>query len=330
MEQEAKKLSRLFFTTFCSSLIALLAGCTTGQFKPSTSLNPAPKDVTVIDEYSEPTALPPEATTSTISEFQITSTGIDILSEAVKNLVKAASFEMTVHEVISYQGISAYGNSNPVYGEFLSNYAVIQRPLLKVYGQHEYRYAPQTDYIRYDSYSFQQNNKYFIQLFEPTGNSTPKEVEFRSIAPFSSDVYQTLIAYSDQARLVTETDSLAIYFLEHPEWFHLESAIGFADLGFLHGQENGEQLVEQYAAGHYPNVEPIEFTIYVNVDDLLISKVEVDNRAFMHSVWAEVDRALIEQGAEVKSLTEYVISDNHRAEYLFNNYNQVQDFDLDP
>ena len=323
-------MSRRFITTICSFLFVLLAGCTSGQFEPTTAPSPTSQESTVIGGNSEPAFIPPEATTTVSPELKITSTAINNLDEAVKNLVNADSFEMIAHEVVSYQGIRADGGSNQVYGEFVSNYAVFRRPLLKVYGHHEYRYAPGTDYASYDSYAYQENDQYFSKLVETSGISAPAEVDLDSIAPFSSDVYQTLITYFDQARLVTETDSLAVYILEHPKWYLLEGAIGFADLGFLLSHVNGEYLIEQYVADHYPDVEPVEFNIYVAVDELLISKVEVDNRAFMHSVWAAVDRALLEQGAEVKSLTQYVINDDHKAEYLIINYNQVQDFDLNP
>lgn len=323
-------MSRLFITTIYSSLFVLLTGCTSGQFEPITIPNPTPQESTAIDVNSEPALIPPEATTTVSPALKITSTPIDNLDEAVKNMVKADSFEMIAHEVISYQSIGADGRSNQVYGEFTSDYSVIRRPLLKVYGHHEYRFAPMTEYSSYDSYAYQQNDQYFSKLVETYGISTPEEVELPSIEPFSGDVYQTLITYSDQARLVTETDNLAVYFLAHPKWYLLEGAIGFADLGFLLGQVNGEHLIEQYVADHYPNVEPVEFTIFVDVNERLITKVEINNRTFMHSVWAAVDRALLEQGAEVKSLTQYEIMDDHKSEYLIINYNQVQDFDLAP
>jgi hypothetical protein len=137
-----------------------------------------------------------------------------------------------------------------------------------------------------------------------------------------------LVTYSDQARFVAQSDGVAVYVLDHPKWYILEGAIGFADLGFLHGQENGEQFVEQYVAEHYPNVETIVFTIYVAVDEGVITRVKVDDRDFMASLWAEVDRALIEQGAEAETLTRYVIMDENGAEYFFSNYNQVQDFEI--
>jgi len=241
-------------------------------------------------------------------------------------LLNAASFEMAAHEVRAYQTIGANGETRQVYGEFNTNYAVIRLPLLKVYGNHEYRYDPQADFFRYDSYTYQENGQYFTQLFETSVTSAAEEIDLQWIEPFAGDVYQTLVTYSDQARFVTESDGVAVYVLDHPKWYILEGAIGFTDLGFLHGQENGEQFVEQYVAEHYPNVKTILFTIYVAVNERVITRVEVNDRDFMASLWAEVDRALVEQGAKVETLTRYEIMDVNGSEYLFSNYNQVQDF----
>ncbi|GAF89112.1 unnamed protein product [marine sediment metagenome] len=93
-------------------------------------------------------------------------------------------------------------------------------------------------------------------------------------------------------------------------------------------QENGEQLVEQYVAERYLNVKPILFTIYVAVDEHLITEVEVNDRDFMVSIWGEVDRALIEHGEKPENLTRYEVMDVNRAKYLFSSYNQVQDLEI--
>jgi hypothetical protein len=192
-----------------------------------------------------------------------------------------------------------------------------------VYGNHAYRYDPQASFIRYDSYTYQESGQYFTQLLENTGTSDAEQITFDRIEPFSSDVYQTMVTYSNQARFVADRDDFAVYILEHPEWYVLERAVGFADLGFLYGQENGESLVKQYVEEHYANVETIIFTIYVAVDEKVITRVEVDDRDFMTSFWAEIGRALIEKGAEADTLPHYVIKDESGSEYLFFNYNQV-------
>jgi len=141
-------------------------------------------------------------------------------------------------------------------------------------------------------------------------------------------IYQTLPTYSDRAEFVGERDGEAIYVLEHPEWYRLRGAAGFADLGFLYGQEDGARLVEQYAAERYPNVRGVRFTIHVAMEDETISTVLVDDAEFMLSVWAEVDRALIAEGVEPSGLTRYEVMDEHGAEYHFAQYETVPDFSI--
>lgn len=312
-------------TAICISMSVFLVGCST-DVAPTITTSPMTQTSLPAVVETEPALTLTITATAIRPEPPISSNAAEVLESAVANLSNAASFEMAAHEVRAYQVIGANGETRQVYGEFNTNYAVIRLPLLKVYGNHEYRYDPQADFLRCDSYTYQENSRYFTQLFETSVTSATEEIDLQWIEPFAGDVYQTLVTYSDQARFVTESDGVAVYVLDHPEWYILEGAIGFADLGFLHGQENGEQLVEQYVAEHYPNVETIVFTIYVAVDERVITRVEVDNSDFMASLWAEVDRALIEQGAEAETLTRYVIMDENGSQYLFSNYNQVQDF----
>jgi hypothetical protein len=252
----------------------------------------------------------------------------EVLNSAITNLLKATSFEVSVHDVRAYQIIDTNGKTMLVYGEFTANYAVIRLPTLKVHGSFEYRYDPQADFLKYDSYTYQENGKYFTRIVDISGTGDEVEIDPEQIEPIAGDVYQTLVTYSDQAEFVTESNGIAVYIIEHPEWYTLKGAIGFADLGFLHMQENGEQLVEQYVAEHYLNIKHILFTIYVAVDEHLITKVEVNDRDFMVSIWAEVDRALIEHGEKPENLIRYEVMDVNGAEYLFSRYNQVQDFEI--
>jgi hypothetical protein len=306
-----------------------LFGCST-SVTPAITTSPTMQKPLVVVVETEPARTPIVTATAIRSELPISSNAAEFLESAIANLLNAASFEMAAHEVRAYQAIYANGETRQIYGEFNTNYAVIRVPSLKVYGNHEYRYDPQTDFFRYESYTYGMNGQYFTQLYEASITSSAKEIDLQWIEPFASDVYQTLVNYSDRARFVKESDGIAVYILDHPKWYILEGAIGFADLGFLHGQENGEQFVEQYVAEHYPNVKTIVFTIFVAVDEGLITRVEVDDRDFMTSLWAEVDRALVEQGADTETLTRYVIMDENGAEYLFSNYNQVQDFEISP
>jgi hypothetical protein len=262
------------------------------------------------------------------SEPPVSSNAGEILNSAVTNLLKATSFEVSVHDVRAYQIIDTSGETRLVYGEVTANYAVIRLPVLKVHGRYEYRYDPQADFQKYDSYTYQENGVYLTRIVEISGTGDEEEIDPEQIEPIAGDVYQTLVTYSDQAEFVTESDGIAVYIIEHPEWHTLKGAIGFADLGFLYIQENGEQLIEQYVAEHYLNVKPILFTIYVAVDEHLITKVEVNDRDFMVSIWGEVDRALIEQGEKPENLTRYEVMDENGATYLFSSYNQVQDFEI--
>ena len=313
----------------CISISFFLMGCST-DIAPAIITFTMTKTPQGVVMETEPGPVPTVPITAISSETPSLDKRSQILESAVLNLMNATSFKLSAHEVRAYQVIKANNETRQVYGEFNTNYAVIRLPFLKVHATHEYRYNPQTEFSSYESYTYQENGRFFTQLFGNSITRVVEEVEFQQIEPFSGDVYQTLIHYADQARFVRDRDGLAVYVLDHPKWYTLEGAIGFADLGFLHGQENSEQLIEQYVAVHYPNVKTIVFTIYVAVDENWITRVEVNDNDFMASVWAEVDRALVEQGAKVESLSRYVIMDENGAEYSFSHYNQVQDFEISP
>lgn len=314
---------RFSIIALCISISVFLVGCSTAveptNITPTTTQTPLP--VVVKTE-------PPLTATAIRSESPSSNKPAEVLESAVENLLHAISFEMTAHEVRAYQAVGADGEALAVYGEFITNYSVIRSPSVKVLGTHAFKFDPQDDFHRYETVAYQEGNKYYTQFFEDSVTSDVKEIDLKRIEPFAGDIYQTLTTYSNQAKFVTESDGIAVYVLEHPKWYQLEGAIGFADLGFLYGQENGEQLVEQYAVDHYPNVETIVFTIYVVVDEQVITRVEVDDSGFMTSLWAEIDRALIAQGAEAEALTQYLIMDENGSEYHFSNYNQVQDFEI--
>ena len=92
--------------------------------------------------------------------------------------------------------------------------------------------------------------------------------------------------------------------------------------------ETGALLVEEYVAERYPNVRGVRFTMHVAIDEQNISTVMVDDADFMASVWAEVDRALIGEGAEPSGLTRYQVLDANGAEYHFFQYDSVPDFPI--
>jgi hypothetical protein len=321
----------------CICVSMLLAGCGTSLTAPAGSPSPVVRTplptVVKTEAVFTPTATvvkteavsTPTATAAEIGrEPRISSNAGELLESAVANLQNAASFQLAAHEVRAYQVIEPSGATKlVVYGEFNTEYTVVRLPTLKVHATHQDRYDPQADLIEYESYTYHEDGKYLTRYIEPSMASHVEETDPQRIQPMAGDVYQTLVTYSGQAEFVAETDGLAVYVLDHPEWYRLEGAVGFADLSFLRSQEDGEQLVKEYAAEQYPNVKPIRFTIYVAIDEQVITKVLVDDRDFMVSVWADVDRALIERGANPESLTRYEVVPANGTEVLFSKYNQV-------
>jgi len=249
-----------------------------------------------------------------------------LLRHAVERLQQAASFSLTAHEIKSYRIIEPNGAPRLVYGEYATRHDVVRRPTLKVRAHHEYRYDPQAAFAAFEAYTYQNNDRYYSRIIETSGAKSEEETRPERIEPLAGDLYQTLITYFDRAEFVDEGNGEAIYVLEHPEWYRLRGAAGFADLGFLYGQEDGALLVEQYVAERYPNVRGVRFTIHVAMDEKTISTVMVDDADFMASVWAEVDRALIEEGVEPSGLTRYQVMDANGAEYRFSQYDRVPDF----
>ncbi len=314
-----------------------LAGCGASVPTPAISTSPVVQTplppVVKTEAVSTPTTaavkteavLTPTATAAEIGqEPLISSNGGELLKSAVANLRNADSFQMAAHVVRAYQVIEPSGATKMVvYGEFNTDYAVMRLPTLRVHATHEDRYDPQDDFVQYESSTYQENGKYYTRFLDASMASHVEEMDLQHIQPMAGDVYQTLVTYSGQAEFVTESDGVAVYVLDHPEWYRLEGAVGFADLGFLRLQENAEPLIKEYAAEHYPSVQPIRFTIYVAIDEQVITKVLVDDHDFMVSVWAEVDRALIERGEKPENLTRYEVMSANGAEYLFSNYDQV-------
>jgi hypothetical protein len=235
---------------------------------------------------------------------------------------------MVAHEIRAYRILDSSGTARMVYGEFVTDYAVIRLPTLKVHAHYQCRYSPQAEFAADETVTYQQDGKTFIRFIEGSVTGDAEEIDVQALQPVGGDVYQTLVTYSDEAQFVADSNGVAQFTLEHPRWYELEGAGGFADLGFLQGQANGDQLVQQYATEHFPNVKPIRFTIHVGVNEEVITKVVVDDSDFMVSVWAEVERALIERGEDASNLPTYEVLSANGAEYLFSDYDQVQDFEI--
>ena len=248
------------------------------------------------------------------------------LAGAVETLSNATSFTMNGHSTRAYQIFVADGTTRRVYGEFIDRCDVIRLPALKVHCNHQYRFAPGDDFIQSDSYAYQQDGTYYTRQVEAGVAAPAQETSLDAIEPFANDVYATLMTYAGAAKFVGASDGVAVYRLEHPVWYQLNSAIGFADLGFLAMQADGEQLIQSYVAEHYPGVKTVLFTLFVDVHQNVVTRVEVDDREFMTSLWAEVHRALLEQGATTETLSRYEVLEENGSEFSFEDYNQVQDF----
>lgn len=313
----------------CIYVSMFLAGCSTSVTAPAVSTSPVVQTPQLAVVKTEAVFTPTATAAEIEQQSLISSNAGELFKSAVANLQSAVSFQMSTHVVRAYRVIEPSGATKMVvYGEFNSNYAVMRLPTLKVHATYEDRYDPQDDFVKRESYTYQENGKYFTRFVEASIASDVEEIDLQRIQPMVGDVYQTLVTCSSQAEFVTESEGVAVYILDHPEWYKLEQAVGFADLGFLRVQENGEQLVKEYAAEHYPNVKTVRFTIYVAINEQVITKVLVDDSDFMDSVWADVDRALIERGEKPENLTRYEVMSANGSEYLFSNYNQVQDFEI--
>lgn len=304
-----------------------LAGCSP-EVQPSSTASPVSKTSVAATE-AEPTGFFPSSSTPTVntSPAHLLDTQ-DLLERAVANLLDADSFEMVVKDIRAYQSTRSDGTVHLTYGEFNTWHTVIFSPTLKVHSHYEYRYDTQSDFFMNDSYSFERDGRYFTQLVEDSASGELQEMDYTQTQPMAGDLFQTLVKYARQAEFLSEQDGIAVYTLLHPHWYELAGAAGFADLGLLFGQENEDASLEQYVQTHFPGVQTVRFTLYVSVTEQHIVKVVVDDRDFLYSVWAEIDRALIEQGADKASLTVYEVLDENGAEYRFERYNAAVDFDI--
>ena len=278
---------------------------------------------TNIEEATQHTQSPKQ--TETISWSGNTD---DLLKSAVQTLQQANSFHIEAHETRAYQAEPANGETTTVYGDFITQYEVLRTPNLKIHTVQSYRYAPEAGFETDESFTAQIDDQYVYQTFA-NGQLLAKEtINVDQVEPLAGDVYQTLIHFFDQSVFVGEKDGEAIYVLDHPEWYELNGALGFADLGMLKMLGMDETEIKQYAEENYPSAKPIRFTIYVSITENTITKVVLEDKDFMLSIWEDVDRALIESGEAPENLTNYTILEENISEYFFRDYNQVQDFTI--
>jgi hypothetical protein len=276
---------------------------------------------------SEPTA------TATIAPILPTATPTPIdpqalLQTAVDNFVGASGYRMNSHEITSYKAIAADGSVNTIYGEFDAVYDVLFEPETKVHIQSQFRFGPDFDFTGEEYYVYEQDGAVFRLTPDDEGLSTVEETGGQPIERFIGDVYQTVVQYGKQAQFTAQGEDEIVYTLDHPAWYTLQGAVGFADLGLLAMQPDGAELVKDYVEAFYPDVRTVRFILHVSITDQVITKVEMDNRDFMLSFWSAYDQALVEQGADPDQLTHYEIQPEHVSEYYFSSYDQVSDFNL--
>jgi hypothetical protein len=308
----------------CVFISFMLAGCGPANNSPTSEIDPS-------TEMQQPIQTSEITSTQNPGQADVASWSgntDDLLRAAVQTLEQANSFHIEAHETRAYQAMPANGEAATIYGDFIMNYDVFRSPTLKIHTIQSYRYDPEAGYESDESFTVQLNDQYVYQTMENGQLLTAETIDFDQIEPLAGDVYQTLIHFSDQFVFVGEKDGQAIYVLDHPQWYVLKGALGFADLGMLKMLGMNDTEIKQYALENYPSAKPIRFTLYVSIKEQTITKVVVDDKDFMLSIWEDVDRALIERGEAPENLTDYTILEDNISEYLFRDYNQVQDFTI--
>jgi hypothetical protein len=301
---------------FRQSLILLLLLCLLGACQPALPTAPVADGETTIPSTEVPTLTPTPLDTQAL------------LQTAVDHFIEAASFQMSIDEIVSYHGIAADGAVTEVYGEFNSTYDVLREPESKLRVQSQFRFSPDTDFTGETYYGYEENGKAYRLTYDAEGQSLVDEMSGQTLEALLGDVYPTLLQYGAQAQFTEQDTDEVIYTLDHPAWYTLQSAVGFADLGFLAMQEDGAELVKDYVEQAYPDVQTVRFILHVSLADQTITEVELDNRAFMLSFWDAYNQALVDQGVDLAQLTRYEIQPEHHMTVLFSSYDQIPDFAL--
>ncbi len=244
----------------------------------------------------------------------------ELLARAVETLQNTPSFHLNAHTVTSYEGTDDGGEHISVYQEQIIDHTVLRQPVFKVHSCYQTRSDPSDDFTVTNTFAYREGGSYYAIDVNETGLASKNEVAFEQIEPLAGDVYQTLINYAGQAEFLSENDGTALYTLDHPAWYTLREAILFAGMETLAGQPDSYERLKAYAAEKYPQAQPVRFQIAVDVKDQVITRVTVDNRAFMRSVW--------EAGGGAPALTDAQILELHGSEYTFDRYDQVEDFPI--
>ena len=192
----------------------------------------------------------------------------------------------------------------------------------------QFRFSRDSEYTGEEYYIYEQDGTVLRRTVETEGLTAAEEAGAQSVESFLGDAYQTILQYGTQAQFTAQDADEVVYTLDHPAWYTLQGAVGFADLGLLAMQPDGDELVKDYVEQVYPNVQTVRFILHVSIADQVITKLELDNRDFMQSFFEAYDQALVDQGADPEQLTRYEILPEHCSEFVFGSYNQVPDFDI--
>lgn len=279
---------------------------------------------------SEATAVISGATTSTslpLSTPKALDTQV-LLDQAVDHFLTATSLQMKIHDITSYNAITADSTVRSIYGEFDTVYDIQRLPEMKIRVQSDFRFSPESDFYSEEYYLFEQDNVAYMLTFDKNGEPLFEETSGQSIDMLIGDAYQAVMQYGKEAQFDRQEDDGIFYVLDIYDWYTLSGAVSFADLGLLYAQPNGEDLVKEYAQRMYPNVQPIQLILQISLADRAITAIEVNNQAFVESFWEAYDQVLVDQGVDPKQLTHYEIQPEHGGECFVGEYDQVQDFDI--
>ncbi len=244
----------------------------------------------------------------------------ELLARAVVTLQNTPGFHLNAHTVTSYEGTNAGGEHISVYQEQIIDDTVLRQPVFKVHSCYQTRSDPSDDFTVTNTFAYREGGSYYAIDVNEAGLASKNEIAFEQIEPLAGDVYQTLIHHAGQAEFLSESGGTALYTLDHPAWYTLHEAIRFAGMETLAGHPDSAERLKAYAAETYPQAQPVRFQIAVDVKDQVITRVTVDDRAFMQSIW--------EAGGGTPALTGAEILEPHGSEYTFDRYDQVEDFQI--
>jgi hypothetical protein len=243
-----------------------------------------------------------------------------LLKTAIQKLQGASAFQMDEQSIRHYQIHEKDDRITTVYGEFHNLYSVSRQPQLDITIHREYRYSPSGAFSLEESEITEKEGKVFLRQISPFTTDPPAEMNRDALEPFNGDVYQTLVQYSDAAVYNGSNGDTAEYILDHPEWYRLQGAVGFANLGFLSTQPDSGRLIEEYVQQNYPDVKTIRFILRVDIARQEVKEVIIEDGDFMLSVWKSVKRAAAAQGGKINEMPEYRVLEDNGTTVTFTGY----------